>query len=254
MVQDKKIVASIEARMTSSRLPGKVLLPLGGKPALQFMIERVLDSELIDDIIVATTVNETDNPIVELCQQIDVPYYRGSEDDVLNRVWKAHQKMNSDIICELTGDCPLIDPEVIDHTISYFLSNSFDYVSNCHDAGVDNFYRSEFAKGMDVEVFSRSSFDKLSQMSLSPEDREHVSLPFLFNSEFSVGRVSCPPKWRSEFLEVTLDEAKDYEFLQRVVASCEKENPYFGLIDIIQFVKANPDVLAILDGVKRKLV
>ena len=109
-----KIVASIEARMTSSRLPGKVLMLADGKPLLQHMIERIQKSKLVDEIVVATTVNASDMPIVHLCEQLGIKAFRGSEDDVLQRVLDAQASVNSDVIVELTGDCPLIDPEVID--------------------------------------------------------------------------------------------------------------------------------------------
>jgi len=133
MKKKPKIVASIEARMTSSRLPGKVLLPaIRGMSMIELMIDRVKQSKYIDEIVVATTTNDTDNPIIELCIKKGVKFYRGSEDDVLGRVLQAHKSLQSDIIVELTGDCPLVDPEIIDGIINEYLENNFDYVSNSH--------------------------------------------------------------------------------------------------------------------------
>ena len=125
----RKIIASIEARMTSSRLPGKVLMPAFGEISmLEFMIKRVQQSKLIDDIVIATTVNKADNPIVELCQNLNINFFRGSEEDVLLRVLNSHIKLKTDIIVELTGDCPLIDPVIIYQVMKVFLSGEFVYV------------------------------------------------------------------------------------------------------------------------------
>ena len=123
-MKEKHIVASIEARMTSSRLPGKVLMDsIDGISMLEFMISRVKKSKLINKIIVATTINLSDQPIVDLCKKLKISYFRGSEEDVLSRVLNAHKKFKSDIIVELTGDCPLIDPIIIDKIILTYLNN-----------------------------------------------------------------------------------------------------------------------------------
>ena len=117
-----KIIASIEARMTSTRLPGKVLMPaFNDITMLEFMIKRVQLSHLIDDIVIATSTKTTDDPIIDLCEKLKINYFRGSEEDVLKRVLESHNKMNSDIIVELTGDCPLIDPKVIDEIVNHYL-------------------------------------------------------------------------------------------------------------------------------------
>src|SRR3989344_590623 len=127
---DKKIVATIEARMTSSRLPGKVLLPLADKPALERLLERIRTSAYVDEIVVATTTNRADDPIVSLASRLNVTYFRGSENDVLSRVLLAAQSVHGDIIVELTGDCPLINGELVDRGIEEFFSHDVDYASN----------------------------------------------------------------------------------------------------------------------------
>ena len=168
-------MASVEARMTSSRLPGKVLMEsLPGVSMLEYMINRVKKSNNIDDIIVATTINKEDDPIVELCKKLKVKFFRGSEDDVLLRVLNAHEHFKSDIIVELTGDCPLIDYELIDKIIDVYNNNNYDYVSNSH-------VRS-YPDGFDVQVFSTKLLGEVSLLTKDSYDRENVS-SFIYRSE-----------------------------------------------------------------------
>ena len=117
MIKDKKIVASIEARMTSSRLPGKVLMEINGKPVLEILIDRLKRSKYINEIVIATSSNDADDRIEELGKELNVAVFRGSEDDVLGRVVGAVETLKGDIIVEITGDCPLMDPEVMDSVI-----------------------------------------------------------------------------------------------------------------------------------------
>lgn len=252
MVLKQKVVASIEARMTSSRLPGKVLKPLRDQTVLEFMIHRVKQAKLIDEVIVATTTNLSDDPIVSLCEQLHVPVFRGSEENVFERVWQAQKSLQSDVVCELTGDCPFIDPMVIDYALHYFMNGSFDYVSNCHDVGKTDFYRAEYPKGMDVEIFSFESFSKIRNTDLSKDDQEHVSLRYLQDGRFKTGRVDCPQKWCFTDLAVTLDEEADYQLLQSIANHFECAD--FSLEDLIAYIKEHESVLDLVKQVKRKLL
>lgn len=141
----KKIIATIEARLASTRLPGKVLLPLGGKPVLQFLVERLKRSKFIDEIIIATSSNIENDAIESLTKEIGIYCFRGSEDDVLSRVIGAADSRKADIIVQLTGDCPLMDPELIDECVSKYLDGGYDYVAN-------ELVRT-YPIGMDVAVF-----------------------------------------------------------------------------------------------------
>src|ERR1700740_2639396 len=143
-INSRYVVASIEARMTSTRLPGKVLLPCLERPMLELMIERVRRSRYIDTIVIATTVNQTDDPIVNLAKQLGVRYFRGSEFDVVGRVASAMEEAQADIIVQLTSDFPLIDPEIVDQVIRIYTANQFDHVSNV-------IIRS-YPDGLDVQV------------------------------------------------------------------------------------------------------
>ena len=129
-----RICATIEARMTSSRLPGKVIKPILDKPTLELMVERVKRIECLDDIILATTTNADDDCLVELAERLGIKCFRGSEDDVLERVLHAAQAHDVDIIVELTGDCPLLDPALVDQGVATYLEKGVDYLTNSQPA------------------------------------------------------------------------------------------------------------------------
>ena len=210
MLESKKIIASIEARMTSSRLPGKVLMPAIEKiTMLEFMINRLKMSKKIDDIIIATTTNESDNSIINLCKKNKIKFFRGSEDDVLERVYECHKEFKSDVVVELTGDCPLIDPKIVDDVINYYLNNSFDYVSNSH-------VRS-FPMGLDVEVFSFELLKQINTKTQDPFDREHVSTYFYTSGLYDCGEIIANKKLYWPDLRLTLDDNGDYLFLKKII-------------------------------------
>lgn len=240
-MKNKKIIASIEARMTSSRLPGKVLMNAldNGTSMLEFMINRVRKSKLIDKIVVATTINETDQPIVDLCNKLKIDYYRGSEDDVLLRVLNAHKKFNSDIIVELTGDCPLVDSKIIDQIISIYKENEFDYVSNSH-------VRS-YPDGFDVQVFSTKLLNYISKKTNYPYDRENVSSYFYRTNEFNIHGVIASKELFWPELRVTLDDKGDYLLIKNIINNLNsKHGDSFEAIDVIKYLKENSQLLELI--------
>ena len=229
------INASIEARMTSSRLPGKVLMNIGDKSALELMIQRVKKAKKIDNIIVATTTNKEDDPIIELCKKLEIKYFRGSEKNVLQRVLQTHKAFKSDLIVELTGDCPIIDPKLIDETIQCFLQNSYDYVSNC--------ITFTYPLGMAVEVFPFAKLEEISKTALSQEDKEHVSIRFYNDDSYKSFNIKAPTNLHFPELSVTLDTKADYKMISNIYNHFGHNN--FNLEDIISFVKMNPELLKI---------
>ena len=162
-----KIVATIEARMTSSRLPGKVLMPIMGKPMLAYLIERLKRSR-VDEIVVATTDRPTDDLIEQLATNLGVGCFRGSEEDVLGRVLLAAKSVGADVIVEITGDCPLIDPDIVDQVLDVYLSQQVDYASNT--------LKRTYPRGLDVQVFSTNLLDEVNILTSDPIDHENVSL------------------------------------------------------------------------------
>lgn len=242
-----RIGITIEARMTSSRLPGKVLLPIAGKPALERMVERVRRVPGIDQIVVATTVNATDDPIAELAAAMGVGCHRGSEEDVLQRVLDAANAYGLDVIVELTGDCPLIDPAVIAAVISTYRQAGVDYVSNCLNSRT-------FPLGMETQVFATQVLADVARRTSEAEDREHVSLYIYRHPElYSLRNHPAPPPFQSD-LRLTLDTPADYELIRRVYETLYPANPEFGLADILTLMECQPELRSLNAGVQQKHV
>ena len=243
----KKIIATIEARMTSSRLPGKVLMDLCGKPALQHIVERLKRSSYIDDVVVATTVNATDNPVVELCNSIGCSYFRGSEEDVLLRVLLAAKNAEADVLVEITGDCPLVDWRIVDEAIELFFSDSYDYASNALE--------SNYPSGFEVQVFPVTVLNEVNSISNDPLDHEHVSLYIYRHPEkYRLACLKAEGKLCRPEVEVTLDTMEDYQIISRIFNSLYPKNQDFGLFDVIELLEKRPELLDINKNVKRKTV
>ena len=235
-----RCVATIEARMTSSRLPGKVLLPAGGRPLLQVLIERLRRARGLDAIVVATTVNGTDDPIAALAASLGVGVFRGSEHDVLGRVCGALRASAADVCVEITGDCPLIDPRVVEEALAEYLRTraAHPYVSNSDP------HRAVPA-GLDVQVFAASALYRLESETRDPDDREHVSYGFYrresgdrWNPRF-VTHTSCAG---GADLLVTLDHREDYELIRRLHEELEPRSPAYGAAEIIAWLRAHPEL------------
>lgn len=232
------VVATIEARMTSSRLPGKVLMPAGGKPLLQILIERLRDADGIDEIIVATTSNATDDPIAALCEQLGVAVFRGSENDVLERVCGALRRARADICVEITGDCPLIDPRIVEEVLHAYheTSGRHPYVSNSDP-------KRSVPAGFDVQVMSANALYALAEETTDPADREHVSYGFY--------RQEAGDRWSPRFIQhascrgaedllITLDYDDDYVLIRAIHEALSPTTPLYSAPQIIQWIRDNP--------------
>lgn len=240
-----KIVATIEARMTSSRLPGKVLLPALGEPMLAHLVRRLRAVPSIDAIVIATTVNEADQPIVDFALDNSIGCFRGSENNVMSRVIGAAVSASADVVVEITGDCPVIDPDIVEQTILMFLHNSFDYVSNA-------VVRS-YPDGMDTQVFYLEALQTAAQRTAAPLDLEHVSrYIYQHPDEYRVGHLIAPPSLHWHGLGLTLDERDDYILLKQLIEILGVNNPLFSCGEIIDLLKARPELLEINRQVTRK--
>ena len=240
-----KVVATIEARMTSSRLPGKVLLPALGEPMLFHLVRRLRAVTSIDEIVIATTVNDSDQPIIDFAFANEIPVYRGSEGNVLERVVGAAEMLNAQLIVEITGDCPIIDPTVVDKTVQLFLDSKVDYVSN-------TLIRS-FPDGMDTQVYSLENLKKSAALTLDPLDLEHVSR-FMWQHPdlFSQLNMLAPSDLFWPELGLTLDEVDDYRLLKKIIEVLGPQNILFGCADVIALLKKNPEWVEINRKVFRK--
>lgn len=207
MMISRKIVAIIQARMGSTRLPDKVLLEINSKPMLWHVINRVKKAKLVDDIIVATTRWERDDPICELALEMGVKYFRGSEEDVLSRFYWTLQENPADVIVRITSDCPMIDPKIIDMVISHFLSRNHDYVSNTHDS------IPSYPDGFDVEVFS---YKVLKESYEKSAEREHVTAYMINSRNNDWSSVILPYKGKRPKIRLSINFRKDLELVRKI--------------------------------------
>jgi len=243
-----KIIVTIEARMSSTRLPGKVLLPILGKPALEHMIQRVKAARYVDEIVIATTTNSADDEIVSLCQRLGVGYYRGSEDNVLERVYLAAKTFKADLICKLTGDCPLIDPLIIDHMILEHLNGKYDYSSN-------RLNERSYAIGFDTEVFDFNTLEKTYQSTKDIMDLTHVTCYIYHHPQkFKLHAVNAPISLQSGDLRITLDTIEDFTLIEKIFKALQKDESTFSAYEIVHFLRNNPSLILLNKDVRQKKV
>jgi spore coat polysaccharide biosynthesis protein SpsF len=233
-----KVVASIQVRTGSTRLPGKVLKKICNKPMLLLMLERLSKCELLDDIIIATTNNKNDDPIFELVKKHGYKVFRGDEFDCLDRHFQAVKNSNAKFICKITPDCPLIDPEIVDKVIRYFLENKnkFDFVSNTHPP--------TYPDGLDVEMFSSSALEKTWKEAKSKEEREHTTTYMWKNpSIFRIGSVIMPDK-KNLFTKErwTVDYPEDFEFVKAIYENLYENGRIFLMDEIFEFLMKRKDI------------
>lgn len=232
--------------MTSTRLPGKMMIPIGEKPSLQVLIERLQRVPGLVDIVVATTMNSDDDPLNEVCDRMGVGCFRGSEEDVLGRVLGAARAFRGDVIVEITGDCTLIDPAIVQECIDAYKQSDADFVANCVQ-------RPHYPPGMDARIFSSGLLAELDRITQSPDDREHVSLYFWEHPEqYKLHHVAPPPEFALPDLYIVLDEAADLEMLRCLHDALTPAKPDFGLSEILNFIREHPDVNAKSQLVSRR--
>src|SRR3989338_9805451 len=225
----------IQARMSSTRLPGKVLFPINGRPMLSYMLERVSAVKKMNKPILITSVDSTDEPITALCRESNVLCYRGSLDDVLDRYYQAALEFKIDIIVRLTGDCPLIDPQMIDKMIDIYIEGKHDYIANTVPP------KGTVPEGMDIEVFSFRGLKQAWLEANKPSEREHVTFYFWKNPElFSVFRYDLN-KDLSQY-RLTVDYPEDFAVVSSVINHLYPKNPLFTMEDIIDFLRKNPNI------------
>ena len=227
------ILGVLQARMTSRRLPGKVLRPLAGAPMLARQLERLQRSRLITRLLVATSDDPSDDAIEALCAGLGVACFRGALEDVLDRVYRAAAGVAPDHVVRLTADCPLADAEVVDRVISHHLQGGFDYVSNA--------LQPTFPDGLDAEVMRMSCLETAWREAVLPSHREHVT-PFLYShpQRFRIGEVRNHVDLSSH--RWTVDEPEDLAFVEKVYAALYPGNRAFGLNDVLALLQARPEL------------
>lgn len=240
-----KVVIINQARMTSTRLPGKVLKEVFSKPLLEYQIERLQRVKFADQIVVATTTNDTDQPIIDLCDRLSIPYYRDSEDDVLTRYHGAAIVHQADVIVRVTSDCPAIDPQVIDQVIQFYIDEypKYDYVSNCLER--------TYPRGMDTEVFTFKALDEAFHQATAQQDREHVT-PFIHQqtTKYQLGQVNyCEDQSNHRW---TVDTSEDFELIRRIIEALYPLKPEFSLEDCLELLAQHPEWIVINKHIEQK--
>jgi len=234
-----KNLCIIQARMASTRLPGKILKEIAGVPLLEYLVKRLGQAKKIDKIIIATGEGESNDKMESLCQKINIDCFRGSENDVLDRYYQCSLKYpDYKNIVRITGDCPLIDPEVVDQVIDLFEQGSYDYASNVNPP--------TFPDGMDVEVFSRQALETSAKEATSKIDREHVNEYILRSNKFSKGNLKAPADYSR--YRLTVDNKEDFEVIKFLI---NKSVSNAGYLDYIKLLEDNPEVLKINFHIKR---
>ncbi len=227
------ILAILQARSTSTRLPQKVLQPVLGTPMLMRQIERVQRAKNIDNLLVATSMDATDDAIERLCVEGNVFCFRGSLDDVLDRFYRAAQQFSPDQIVRLTGDCPLSDPGLIDDVIEFHVSGGYDYVSSALEP--------TFPDGLDVEVFRFSCLEEAWREAELPSQREHVTL--FINGQPNRYKIGS---FRNDtdlsHLRWTVDEPVDFELISKIYEALYPSKPAFTMRDILELLDSNPEL------------
>jgi len=233
----KPTVAIIQARASSTRLPKKVLMPLGGEPVLTRVVQRVGAAGCVDLVVVATSTEPSDNAVVDICRQTNTQCVRGSLDDVLDRFALAAQTTEAETVVRITADCPMHDPAIIDRAVLAYQKTGAPYMANVEER--------TYADGFDVEVFARSALDEAVAKATTSFDREHVT-PFLRRLP-DAAAFKHPVDLSS--LRLTLDYADDYEVAVALYDALHTPSgPPFGATDTYRFLAAHPEWIRAGEG------
>lgn len=236
--------AIIQARMTSTRLPGKILKPVCDMPLLAIQIDRLQQSERLKHLVVATTTNATDDPVVELCEHLAIPVVRGPEDDVLGRYQLAMEATpKADPVVRITADCPLIDAAVVDKVIDSYLRNKCDYASNA--------LQRSYPRGLDVEVMSRQALLTSADNATLTHQREHVT-PFIHQQPERFALIDVLNDTDQSHHRWTVDTPEDFELVSRILDTLYPENPYFTMADVLSLLDKHSDWVALNAHIEQK--
>jgi len=247
-MSDPKVVAIIQARMAASRLPGKVLKPLGHLPVLGWMVVRARRAELIDEVVVATTVDNSDDPVAEYCREQGVAFTRGSMQDVLDRYYQAARQHRADVIVRLTADCPFIDPEMLDDNLRAFLSAypKLDFAAN----RLPPPYTRTTPIGLDAEYCWFDGLETVWREADQKHQREHV-MPFFYEhpERFNIRHLTIEPSFGH--LRWTVDTPEDLTMLRRIVEYFPGRDDFYWR-EVLEVVEAHPELGEINADIRHK--
>jgi spore coat polysaccharide biosynthesis protein SpsF len=238
-----KVVCIIQARVGSSRLPGKVLKNICGKTVLEHDINRLKLSSMIDEIVIATTVESQDDKIVDEAKRLGVKYFRGSEKNVLSRYYHAAMESNPDIVVRVTSDCPCIDHTIIDNMVRLFKENKFDYINNTSER--------TFPRGYDVEVFTFQALDIAYKNATKDYEREHVT-PYLYDCNNNFKCFTYKNNVNYSKYRITLDTEEDLQLITIIYEKLFNNKGYFLLDDVVEFLEKNQNIAKINQEIEQK--
>lgn len=234
------ILAILQARLSSLRFPGKVLKTLLGKPMLLHQIERLQYSAMIDNLVVATSTDGSDDAIEKMCLDNNIEVFRGDLNNVLDRFYQCAKKYNPDYIVRLTGDCPVVDWEIVDNVIRFCLENNLDYAVTDEN----------FPDGLDVEVLTMDALEETKQNAVLPSEIEHVSqYIYTRGNRFKNGKFES--KRKLSHLRWTVDESEDFFLIEKIYQVLYEKNPLFLTNDILDLLKLQPELTKINDSITR---
>lgn len=237
-----RIVAVVQARMGSTRLPGKVLMELGGERVLCRVVNRLRRSTTLAEVVIATTESKRDNVLVQFCRDCGFPIFRGSEDDVLDRYYRTAAAYEADAVVRVTSDCPLIDPNLVDQVIKKFLATNADYASNV--------LVRTFPRGLDCEVFAASSLERVWRAAIEPHQREHVT-PFFYESPHLFRIASVTGERDYSQYRWTLDTPEDLRLIRAIYSSFDDRDD-FGWQEAIALMQRAPELHAMNAHIMQK--
>ncbi len=243
-----RTIASIEARMSSERLPGKVLADIGGVCLLGRIVRRLKRSSRLSDVVVATTDDPADDAVAEWAETERVACFRGSEEDVLDRVVGAQRMMHSEIVVEVCGDTPLLDPAVIDTAVEAFETEACDIVSNT--------WTLSYPQGIDAQVFRLADLEEIARTATDPAAREHVSLYFYEHPDvYRLHELEAPPELRNPEQRLQVDYSDDLALVREIYGRLEPVyGDAFGTGEILALLRDNPELAEINAHCREKTV
>ncbi len=242
-----KVVVMVQARMTSTRLPGKVMLPVEGKPLLGYLIERLKRVKLADELMLVISTLPTDDPLADLAAQYGVSVVRGSEQDVLERFYQAAWLHRADIIVRITADCPLMDPRIVDDLIAYYIHKypRTDYASTCTK-------QITYPRGMNAEIFSFQALQQANTFAKTDSEREHVTQFMYQNPEwFKLGGIEYTSTDVAHY-RLTVDTPDDFTLVEKLLQRLLPKHPGFSFDDVLEVIHEEPDLLTINAHVEQK--
>lgn len=240
---NNKIICIIQARMSSTRLPGKVLKKISGKPMLWYILNSLQYSKTLDHIVVATTKKRVDDQIVELCNKMNISVFRGNEKNVLNRFCEAGKKYNATHVVRICADCPFIDPNIVDKVVRKSTMTNVDYVSNT--------LPKTYPMGYEVEVIKFPTLLKSEKMTNDVGDREHVTLFIMRNPKlFSHYNVKAPDSFKKPKIRVCVDTKDDFLVIEKIFSLVKKQKNFISIRNVIGIFNKNPEIKKINSHVK----